>query len=244
MLVSVDLQQSIARQKAPKGNPGIIISLFGNRILLVNAIIWYSYSFRLSHSLHFYCTALISFGYMVPWVAIGSLIRYFTEKYGDSYFVILNVAFYAVGYPISYLQRKADLYYDTVYGSKQTFRRRMEICMAVLGVCTIMLPFIDGLFYVVVVTIIGIFTWSAHGVSSSLASVVKHNSNIVQQIGFALPGAFALAMGAGYHLSDDSRRADFIQFYALTAGCVLLGLISWVSIGASVLRRYGTSCWY
>lgn len=176
------------------------------------------------------CTreALLSFGYMVPWVSIGSLIRYFSAMYGDSYFVILNVAFYAVGYPVSYVQRRADLYYDTVYGSKTTFQWRIEICMASLVGCVLLLPVLDGALYVAVVTVVGVFTWTAHGASSSLASVVKNNSNIVQQIGFALPGVFALVMNAAYHMTEDTSDQRILQFYIIVACCVCVGLIAWV----------------
>lgn len=170
---------------------------------------------------------------MVPWVSIGSLIRYFSDEYGDSFFVILNVAFYAVGYPVSYIQRRMDLYYDTVYGSKRTFRRRIEICMVILIICTCLLPVIRGAIFVIAVTVIGIFTWTAHGASSSLASVVKNNSNIVQQIGFALPGVFALIMNSTYHLDTNSSRFEFMTFYGITAACVALGLVAWVTLCAS-----------
>jgi hypothetical protein len=172
--------------------------------------------------------ALLSFGYMVPWVTIGSLIQYFTDKYGNSYFVVLNVAFYAVGYPVSYIQRRVDLYYDTVYGSKRTFRRRIEICMVALVAICLTLPALNGALYIVAVTVIGVFTWTCHGSSSALASVVKHNSNVVQQIGFALPGVFALIMNACFHLDIDTNKKRVLLFYAITAGFVCIGLIAWV----------------
>lgn len=182
-------------------------------------------------------TALLSFGYMLPWVTIGSLIKYFADEYGDSYFVILNVAFYAVGYPVSYIQRRVDLYYDTIYGSKKTFRRRIEICMVALLGIVLVLPALKGYIYVAAVTVIGIFTWTAHGASSSLASVVKNNSNIVQQIGFALPGVFALVMSAAYHLSTDSSRTEFTTFYVITGAFVFLGLVAWLILGRSDVVR-------
>lgn len=174
---------------------------------------------------------------MLPWVTIGSLIKYFADEYGDSYFVILNVAFYAVGYPVSYIQRRVDLYYDTIYGSKKTFRRRIEICMVALLGIVLVLPALKGYIYVAAVTVIGIFTWTAHGASSSLASVVKNNSNIVQQIGFALPGVFALVMSAAYHLSTDSSRTEFTTFYVITGAFVFLGLVAWLILGRSDVVR-------
>lgn len=100
--------------------------------------------------------AMLSFGYMVPWVAIGSLVNYFTVTYGGSYFVILNVAFYAVGYPVSYCQRKLDIYYDTIYGSRNTFRRRIEFCMLFqIGLVLSLLGPMNKFGYVAIVTMIG-----------------------------------------------------------------------------------------
>ena len=134
---------------------------------------------------------LVSFGYMLPWVAIGSLITYYTSEYGDSYFVILNVAFYAVGYPVSFTQRKLDLYWDTVMGSERTFKVRMGLCFVILLILLILLPTAGEIGTIILVALVGIFTWIAHGSASQLASMVKNNSNIFQQIGFALPGVFS-----------------------------------------------------
>ncbi len=63
----------------------------------------------------------LSFGYMVLWVSISSLISLFNDQYGENYFVLLNIAFYSVGYPVSYIQRKLDAYYDTIYNKNFKF---------------------------------------------------------------------------------------------------------------------------
>lgn len=41
---------------------------------------------------------MVSFAYNVSWTAIGTLIQYYSEQYGPSFFVLLNVGFYAMGY--------------------------------------------------------------------------------------------------------------------------------------------------
>ena len=58
-----------------------------------------------------YMFILLSFSYMLPWTAMGSLIHYFAMEHGKNYFTILNIAFYGVGLPITYLQKKFDNYY-------------------------------------------------------------------------------------------------------------------------------------
>lgn len=46
---------------------------------------------------------------------MGSLIHYFAVEYNKNYFTILNIAFYGVGLPITYLQKRADNYYGAFY---------------------------------------------------------------------------------------------------------------------------------
>lgn len=54
---------------------------------------------------------LLSFSYMLPWTAMGSLIHYFSVEYNKNYFTILNIAFYGVGLPITFMQKRIDNYY-------------------------------------------------------------------------------------------------------------------------------------
>ena len=42
---------------------------------------------------------------------MGSLIHYFALEYNENYFTILNIAFYGVGLPVTYLQKKFDIFY-------------------------------------------------------------------------------------------------------------------------------------
>jgi hypothetical protein len=57
---------------------------------------------------------LLSFSYMLPWTAMGSLIHYFSVEYNKNYFTILNIAFYGVGLPITYMQKRVDNYYGMI----------------------------------------------------------------------------------------------------------------------------------
>lgn len=184
---------------------------------------------------------LVSFGYMLPWVAIGSLITYYTNEYGDSYFVILNVAFYAVGYPVSFTQRKLDLYCDTVMGSERTFKVRMGLCFVILLILLILLPTAGEIGTIILVALTGVFTWIAHGSASQLASMVKNNSNIFQQIGFALPGVFVLVMFFSLRIDGDSSIGDLFMFYGITLVFVFMGLLSWVYLGRSDLLMISLS---
>lgn len=58
-----------------------------------------------------YLFILLSFSYMLPWTAMGSLIHYFSLEYDDNYFTILNIAFYGVGLSVTYMQKRLDTYY-------------------------------------------------------------------------------------------------------------------------------------
>lgn len=42
---------------------------------------------------------------------MGSLIHYFSEEYSKNYFTMLNIAFYGVGLPVTYLQKRYDAYH-------------------------------------------------------------------------------------------------------------------------------------
>jgi hypothetical protein len=64
---------------------------------------------------------LISFGYMLPWTSLGSLISYYKATYSASFYVKLYCAYYIPGLPIALLQYRYDTYMDSLFSSRYTY---------------------------------------------------------------------------------------------------------------------------
>ena len=64
---------------------------------------------------------IISFGYMLPWTAMGSLISYYKENYSANFYVRLYCAYYLPGLPVALLQYRYDVTLDLLYGSQVTY---------------------------------------------------------------------------------------------------------------------------
>jgi hypothetical protein len=175
---------------------------------------------------------------MVTWTAIGSLLHYFASIYGDHFFVYLNVAFYGIGLPLSYSQKKTDIYFDSIYGSKYMFRRRVWISLSILVLCLIIAPFLSQYGIIAMVGIVGICTWSCHGSVSSLASIVKMNSSTMQQIGFVLPGLYGIIIISVMDLEGEVAIERLYIFYYTTALLVIPGLIAWVNISPIIILYF------
>jgi hypothetical protein len=47
---------------------------------------------------------MTSFGYMLPWTSLGSLISYYKETYGADFYVLIYFCYYLPGLPISIFQ--------------------------------------------------------------------------------------------------------------------------------------------
>ena len=158
--------------------------------------------------------------------------------YGASFFVYLNVAFYSVGLPTSYIQSHLDTYYDTLIGSKLTFRLRVfSALFCIIGIL-LLAPITEKNSMIFLSMCTGVCTWGAHGTVSSLATVVKCNSNTYQQIGFMLPGVFCIAMVFLMGLDSDALSDKTLYtYYGITAVCVFIGAVAWYVICASDLVR-------
>lgn len=165
---------------------------------------------------------------MMAWTAIGSLLHYFASIYGDHFFVYLNAAFYGLGLPLSYSQKKFDVYFDSMYGSKYTFRRRLWMSLTVLIVCLLLAPFLSEYGIIIMVGIVGICTWSSHGAVTTLSSLVKLNSSTMQQIGCAMPAFYAVIMSFTMDIDSNSSRQKLVVFYYATAFLISPGLVAWV----------------
>ena len=153
--------------------------------------------------------SIASFGYALPWVALGSLLAYFKHHGGDQYYVAIYCCYYAPGLPIAILQTHFDSSYDMKYSSRVTFAVRGLLCWSLtlviipllrvhLLVPEVCLPFVGAL---------GVSTWSLHGSASQLASLVPGDGGVcAQQIGFALPAAVTFAVLEGFDMGGGEEN--------------------------------------
>jgi hypothetical protein len=119
---------------------------------------------------------------------------------------------------------------DAMHGSKWTFKTRIHTCLIVQIVALCVAPFAGYYGLIVVSMIIGCATWIAHSCTTSLSGMVKFNSSIMQQIGFALPAVFGIVTSLIFGLSDDDVPDLKIKlFFFSIAIFVVPGNISWVS---------------
>jgi hypothetical protein len=177
-----------------------------------------------------YLFILVSFSYMLPFIATSGLISYYSSKYGMGFFVFLNFAYYGTGLPVSYLQKNLDKYYDTIYSSKYTFRKRVYLAMWVSIIFIIASPFAGEMALLFMTVGIGFCTWSCHGGVSAVTSIIKGNTNIMQQIGFVLPGISTIILLRLFRLREDDVDDDEIFIYYIITGILVLpGLLAWVN---------------
>jgi hypothetical protein len=165
---------------------------------------------------------LVAFGYILTWTFLGSLIKYFTAKFGAQFFVYMNVAFYIVGYPTSYCQKVYDTMYDVKYTANVTYQARGILCLLAMTGCVILIPPAteeeSGAAVLALTAIIGVLTWAMHGIATCLASVIKYDSPTYQQIGFMLPGFYCLAFILSQNYGEETTTDQLWLPFGTTAG--------------------------
>ena len=176
--------------------------------------------------------SILAAAYMAPWVSIGSFINYYNAKFDDKFFVWLNTAFYASGLPISLLQGCLDERFDSTYGAHYLLLVRIVVCFMAIVVVCFLLPIYDGHDAVLgLVGLLGIFTWSIHGVVTTVASMFPKKAVGFIQFGFQLPNAYALLMVVSFGLFGKSDIESYTDikvknFYNITGFFVVFGLLT------------------
>ena len=178
--------------------------------------------------------SIASFGYALPWVALGSLLAYFKHHGGDQYYVAIYCCYYAPGLPIAILQTHFDSSYDMKYSSRVTFAVRGLLCWSLtlviipllrvhLLVPEVCLPLVGAL---------GVSTWSLHGSASQLASLVPGDGGVcAQQIGFALPAAVTFAVLEGFDMGGGEETSSQLDIFFFLIFCfVAIGSLAWWKI--------------
>lgn len=87
---------------------------------------------------------LISFGYMLPWTSLGSLISYYKANYSAYFYAKLYCAFYLPGLPVALFQYQFDTTLDSIYGSQITYLLRGLISYIIMMGILISLMFYNS----------------------------------------------------------------------------------------------------
>lgn len=173
----------------------------------------------------------ISFGYMLPWTALGSLISYYKYTYSAHFYVKIYCAYYLPGLPISVLQYLFDEKIDAVYGSQNMFLARGIVGYAALAIILFSLLWVDGESMLVgLFALLGLVGWWLHGTASMLASMFPKVLIAYLQIGFRCPEIYAVTMDYFLSLDKDASQSNLNIFYKATTVAVLLSLSFWILV--------------
>lgn len=177
---------------------------------------------------------LISFGYMLPWTSLGSLISYYKYTYSASFYVKIYCAYYLPGFPIALLQYHYDEKIDKYIGSSRTFLYRGIICFICLSVLVYCQSwFLSETSLIAAFTLLGVFSWWLHGTASMMAAIFPRIVITYLQIGFRSPEIYtsiaATSMDLGKYADEHSLRI----FYTMTTCLVLLALACWILVTTS-----------
>lgn len=174
---------------------------------------------------------MVAFGYMLPWTALGSLIPFYKNLYGPSFYVKLCASYYLPGFPISILQQKFDSYLDDKFSSKTTFMIRGIFCFVFSQVLFLLLTLSENETELLVLTLLlGVFGWMCHGTASMLVSLFPSSSIAYLQIGFRCPEICTLVMVIVLNINEYPTTINLDKFFIVNVLFMSLGLISWIFI--------------
>lgn len=180
------------------------------------------------HEKPLFLFVIVACSYNLAWTAVGSLIRYYSAKYGASFFVYLNVAFYAVGLPVTYAQRNFDTYYDTLLGSADTFLMRVFLLLFISIGLLLCAPITEQMSMIFVAMGVGLCTWFSHGTVTNLSSIAKNGSSTYQQVGFMVPGALCIFLVMAMNLDvDDLSHLTLYRYYGIVSVMIATGVVAW-----------------
>jgi hypothetical protein len=181
-----------------------------------------------------YCIILL--GNMVIDILFISIVHFsMSSSFLSLYYHVTSHS--GIGLPLSYTQKKFDIFLDTIYGSKFMFRRRLWVSLAIIFLSLLFGPICGEYQTIFLVVLIGFCTWSCHGSVTTLASLVKYNSSTMQQIGFAFPGLISLILVHSLHMEGDVSFTRLCLFYYITAILILPGILAWVILCRSSIVR-------
>lgn len=183
---------------------------------------------------------IISFGYMLPWTSLGSLISYYKYTYSASFYVKLYCAYYLPGLPVALLQNYLDRYLDARFGSYKTYLFRGGF--AYIFMIAILLSLVwaqDSNCLIFLFAMLGICGWLCHGTASMLASMYPPSTIAYLQTGFRCPEIYTVIIVSALNIGKSPARHDLNIFFVMTAIVVSTGLWSWIYvINGSEAQKY------
>ena len=174
---------------------------------------------------------LISFGYMLPWTSLGSLISYYKETFSANFYVKLYCAYYLPGLPVAYLQYKLDPYLDSRFGSANTYFYRGLLSFVAMIMILISLVWVRHQYMLVVLFMcLGVSGWLCHGTASMLASMYPSSAIAWLQTGFRCPEIYTVTAVAVLDIGKTATEYHLILFYCITSVAVSVGMMAWVFV--------------
>jgi hypothetical protein len=176
----------------------------------------------------------MSFGYMLPWTVLGSLISHYKHAYSAHFYSQLYCAYYLPGLPIAVIQYRYDVYLDLKYKSENTYFYRGVVSYLVMSSLLFGLTYISSKFLLLLTFFsLGICGWLCHGTASMLASMYPSSAIAFLQTGFRCPEIYSLIAVTILHLGSTASMPDLHYFNVMSAMIVLLCAIPWVYVVSS-----------
>jgi len=172
---------------------------------------------------------IISFGYMLPWTSLGSLISYYKFRYDASFYVKIYCAYYLPGLPVALVQYQYDEYLNSLYGSQKAYKWRGFICFVVMVIILLCLSWVESeITLICMFALLGMTSWLCHGTATMYASLFPRAAVAYLQIGFRCPELFAIVADHYLDLGRDATTEHLDLFYKITASLLACSLICWV----------------
>lgn len=181
---------------------------------------------------------LISFGYMLPWTALGSLISYYKETFGKDFYVKIYCLYYLPGLPIALIQYQYDEHFDVWLGSRKAYLMRGVGCFTVMIIVLFTMIGVQNEYFLLFgFMVLGICGWLCHGTASMLAAMYPSSAIASLQIGFRIPEIFSLAATYLLSLDKNASALHLRIFYGVTGSVVMASLVCWVMLVRSRTAR-------
>jgi hypothetical protein len=185
----------------------------------------------------------VSFAYMLPWTALGSLISYYKYHYSAHFYVKIYCAYYLLGLPVALLQFRFDEWVDRRAGSSAAFLTR-----GVLGyLCQVVVQV--GLLFtttssastetVLLFALLGMVSWWLHGTASVMTALFPQAMIAYLQIGFRSPELFTVVVDSLWALGKYATEAHIRLLLQTNCLIALLAMVNWVVLVRSdCAQRY------
>lgn len=190
--------------------------------------------------IYVFCFWVIAFSYMCAWTSFGSLVPYYKRHYSAFVYNLIYCAFYLPGLPICILQYKFDSYYDSKYGSQDTYLLRGVFFLTVSIIMVVSMIWIERDWLLILAfVILGICSWAMHGTASTLASIYPPSCIGALQTGFRSPEVFTLGTTLLLNIGSAPDSPSLRYFYTFTSIGVFSGLASWIVLTTNArAKRY------